>query len=252
MTKAPKVLIVEDDMIIAADISMQLVKMGYQIVGMCTRAEDAINMIKSNQPDIVLMDIILSGKMNGIEAAQINLEQFQVPLIFMTSNYDDATFQKALATKPFAFIAKPFQKSELERALKITVQRITSEKIEDDSAEENNENNDHVSTMEDRLFIRYKGEMVKVFIEDILYVEADRNYCKVLTKEHEFFLSISMSQFEMNLPDDQFLRTHRSFLVNLQKIDSVDEHQEYLTILNKQVPISRKQKKEVVRRFKLV
>lgn len=251
MTSIPKVLIVEDDMIIAADISMQLVKMGYQIVGMCTRAEDAINMIESNQPDIVLMDIILSGAMNGIEAARINLERFQVPLIFLTSNYDDATFQKALETKPFAFIAKPFQKSELERALKITVQRIASEK-EDENVEEINESRDHVSSMEDRLFIRHQGEMVKVFIDDILYVEAERNYCKVFTKEQEFLLTIPMSKFEVNLPIDAFIRTHRSFLVNLLKIDAISEHAEYVTVGQSQIPISRRQKDEVVRRLKLI
>lgn len=252
MNELPRVLIVEDDMIIAADISMQLVKMGYQITGMCTRAEDAIQMVDSNTPDIILMDIILSGKMNGIEASSIILERFQTPVIFLTSNHDDDTFQKALATKPFAFIAKPFQKAELERALKITVHRIEAEKNNKESEEKREEGNDHVSTMEDRLFIRHKGEMVKVFIQDILYVEAERNYCRVVTEKQEFFLSIPMSRFEMNISPEQFVKTHRSFIVNVSKIDSLSEFSEYLTIGENQIPISRRQKEEVVSRLKVI
>ncbi|GLR19676.1 LytR/AlgR family response regulator transcription factor [Portibacter lacus] len=248
--EALKILIVEDDMIIAADISMQLIKMGYQIIGMCTRAEDAIKMVESNSPDIVLMDIILSGKMNGIEAAQMILDQFQTPLIFMTSNYDDATFQKALKTKPFAFIAKPFQKTELERALKITANRIAAEKNEQELP--SNEANSHVSTMEDRLFLRHKGEMVKVFINDILYVEADRNYCKVITREKEILLSIPLSKFEVNLPTKDFIRTHRSYLINIKKIDAISEFTEYVNILGRQLPISRRLKDDVIKRLKLI
>jgi DNA-binding LytR/AlgR family response regulator len=251
MEKEFKVLIVEDDMIIAADISMQLAKMGYRVVGMCTRAEDAIGMIKSNEPDIVLMDVILSGKMNGIEAAEIILNEAPTPLIFLTSNYDDATFQKALKTKPYAFIAKPFQKSELERALKITANRLTVEKQESQLMVDENED-DHVSTMKDRIFLRHKGEMVKVLLSDILYVEADRNYCIVKTAEKEILLSIPLSRFEINLPENRFLRTHRSFLVNIFKIDAVSEHSEYINIDKFQVPISRRQKDEVIKRLNVI
>ena len=252
MNELPKVLIVEDDMIIAADISMQLVKMGYEIVGMCTSAEDSIRMVETNQPDIILMDIILRGKMNGIEASGKILENSQTPVIFLTSNYDDSTFQKALATKPYAFIAKPFQKAELERALKITLQRIEIEKEKDLELDDTADKDDHVSTMEDRLFVRHKGKMVKVFMSDILYIEAERNYCRVITNEKEFFLSVPMSKFEMNLSTDRFIKTHRSFIVNLSKIDTVSEYSEYLTIGIKQIPISRRQKDEVVSKLKLI
>ena len=144
-----KILMVEDDMIIAADISMQLTKLGYEVTGINTRGEDALRTVENNRPDIILMDIVLSGKMNGIETAQIILEKFQIPVIFLTSNSDDATFQQAIKAKPYAFIAKPFQKSDLERTLKLTLQRIA---VERESAPENDDSEDHVSSMDDRLF----------------------------------------------------------------------------------------------------
>ncbi|WP_020569452.1 LytR/AlgR family response regulator transcription factor [Neolewinella persica] len=245
---APKILMVEDDMIIAADVSMQLTKLGYEVIGINTRGEDALNTIEGNRPDIILMDIMLTGKMNGIETAQIILEKHQVPLIFLTSNSDDATFQQASAAKPYAFISKPFQKSELERTLKLTLQRIAVEK----ASEPVPESTDHVSAMEDRLFIRHKDQMVKVMLTEILYAEADRNYCKIYTENQTFLLSVPLRNIESQLPTKIFFRVHRSFVVNLKKIDAISEHHEYLTIQSHQVPVSRRSKEEVVKRLKMI
>lgn len=246
--RTPKILLVEDDMIIAADISIQLSKLGYEVIGINTRAEDALKTIAENRPDLILMDIILSGKMNGIEAAKLILEQHQVPVIFLTSNTDDTTFQRALAAKPYAFIAKPFQKSELQRSLKLTLQRIA---VEEESPPAVN-NTDHLSTMDDRLFIRHKAEMVKVSINDILFLEADRNYCKIHTVEKEYLLSVPLANIAAQLPASHFVRPHRSYLVNIFQIDAISENQEYLTFGTRQVPVSRRMKEMVVKRLKMI
>ena len=194
------------------------------------------------------MDIVLSGKMNGIEAAKAVLEKFQVPVIFLTSNADDVSFQQALTAKPYAFITKPFQKSHLERTIKLALQRIAVEQEFAPAPEAS----DHVSAMEDRLFIRSKGEMVKVLLKEILYAEADRNYCKVFTENESYLLSVPLRNIEAQLPADQFIRVHRSFVVNLQKIDAISEYHEYLTIQSKQIPIARRSREEVVKRFRMV
>jgi DNA-binding LytR/AlgR family response regulator len=246
--KPARILMVEDDMIIAADISMQLTKLGYEVVGINTRGEDALNTIENNRPDIILMDIVLTGKMNGIETARIILEKYQVPVIFLTSNSDDATFQQASAAKPYAFIAKPFQKSNLERTLQLTLQRIAVEK----ESEPIPESIDHVSAMEDRLFIRHKDQMVKVLLTEILYAEADRNYCKIHTEKQAYLISVPLRNIESQLPDNMFFRVHRSFVVNLQKIDAISEHHEYLTIHSHKIPVSRRSKEEVVKRLKMI
>ena len=244
----PKILLVEDDMIIAADLSIQLTKMGYEVIGINTRAEDALKTIKDSRPDIILMDIVLSGKMNGIEAAIIILQEHQIPLIFLTSNTDDATFQRALTAKPYAFIAKPYQKSEIERTLKLTLQRIA---VESESPKESYDS-DHLSCMEDRLFIKHQGEMVKVALKDILFLEADRSYCTINTSEMKFIISLPLRNIEAQLPDNQFVRVHRSYVVNLFKIDAISEYQEYLTVGTHQIPISRRMKEQLVKRLKMI
>jgi len=246
--QALKILMVEDDMIIAADISTQLTKLGYQVIGINIRGEDALNMIENNRPDLVLMDIVLTGKMNGIETAQIVSEKFQIPVIFLTSNSDDATFQKALTAQPYAFISKPFQKSELARTLKLTFQRIAVER----DSEPVSEDNDHVSAMEDRLFIRHKNQMQKVLLTEILFAEADRNYCKIHTEKQSYLLSVPLRNIEAQLPSSDFFRVHRSFVVNLKKIDAISEHHEYLTIQSHQIPVSRRSKEEVIKRLRMI
>jgi len=119
-----KILIIEDEMIIAADISVQLTKRGYQVIGMYPTAEEAILSIHSNQPDLILMDIVLDGKIDGIQAAQEISKIAEIPIIFLTSNTDNSTFQRALATKPFGFISKPFRIGELERTIKLALQFV--------------------------------------------------------------------------------------------------------------------------------
>ena len=235
-------------MIIAADISMQLTKLGYEVVGINARGEDALDSIENNRPDIILMDIVLTGKMNGIEAAQIILDKYQIPVIFLTSNSDDATFQQAITAKPYAFISKPFQKSELERTIKLTLQRIAVEQESGPAPA----SRDHVSTMEDRLFIRYKNQLVKVLLSEILYGEADRNYSRIHTEKQTFLLSVPLRNIESQLPSGSFIRVHRSFVVNLKKVDAISEYYEYLTIQSHQVPIARRSKKEVVKRLKMI
>lgn len=246
--QSAKILMVEDDMIIAADISMQLTKLGYEIIGIHTRGEDALRTIENNHPDLIIMDIVLSGKMNGIEAAQFILDNFQIPVIFLTSNSDDATFQQAIQTKPYAFIAKPFQKMDLVRTLKLTLQRIAVEK----ETAPSHQTSDHVSSMDDRLFIRHKNELVKVLLADILYAKAERSYCTIYTEKQSFFLSVPLRSIESQLPSEQFIRVHRSYVVNLFKIDAISEHHEYLNIHSYQIPIARRTKDEVVKRLKMI
>lgn len=244
----PKILMVEDDMIIAADISIQLSKLGYEIIGISTHAEDALKIIETNRPDVILMDIILSGKMNGIDAAHLVLERHQIPVIFLTSNTDDATFNRALSAKPFAFITKPFQSIDLERTLKMTFQRIAVEQ----ESEAFPAKTDHVSAMDDRLFIRHKDQMVKVIFSEILFAEADRSYCKLLTEENTYLLSVPLRNLEAQLPSENFVRTHRSFVVNLDKIDAIGEYHEFLTIQSHQIPISRRLKEQVIQRINMI
>ena len=117
MIKA-QILIVEDDGIVAMDIESRLKKLGYSVPGIVNYAEKAIQKVEELKPDLVLMDIVLKGEMDGVEAAEIVRSRFDIPVVFLTAYADEERFERAKLTIPFGYILKPFQ----DRDLKITIE----------------------------------------------------------------------------------------------------------------------------------
>jgi CheY-like chemotaxis protein len=119
-----KILVVEDEMIIAAKISMQLTNLGYEVTGILPRGEQAVLHVEENTPDIVLLDINLKGRLDGIETALQIQRQRDIPIIYLTANGDEATFNRAKSTRPYAFISKPFKQLDLQRAIELTISHM--------------------------------------------------------------------------------------------------------------------------------
>lgn len=244
MSDKTRILIVEDDMIIAANISLQLTKLGYEVTGIESRGEDAINHAKENHPDIILMDINLKGKIDGIETAKSIQKFFDIPLIFLTANSDEASFQKAKETHPYAFITKPFNKLNLERTIALVVEKITEEYLEKKSSAA------MIETLEDRIFIRSQNKLIKVMLDEILYIEAERNYCNIITLDQNFTVASPLNSFCEKIESKNFLRVHRSFIIKIKKLDAVgDSHVE---INRKVIPISRMFKENLMNSIRKV
>ena len=110
MHSPARILIVEDEMIIAANLSLQLTNLGYEVCGIIPRGEEALLNIRENPPDIILMDIQLKGEMDGIEVIRSMQREVNIAVIYLTANADDAHFSRAKETHPYAFISKPFKK----------------------------------------------------------------------------------------------------------------------------------------------
>ncbi len=116
-----KILIVEDELITSENIRACLGEAGYQVTGMYAAAEEAIESIERNKPDLVMMDIKLRGKMDGIEAAEIILERFDLPVIYLTSFADDEVIRRAASTESYGYIIKPFQEAEIISNIEMAV-----------------------------------------------------------------------------------------------------------------------------------
>lgn len=237
MTHKTRILIVEDDMIIAANISLQLCKLGYEVTGIETRGEDAVHHALESKPDMILMDIQLKGESNGIDAAKAIRKYLDIPLIYLTANVDDSTFQKAKETHPHAFIAKPFTNLDLGRTIALT-EDIVKEKREQVSVEDA-----VVDLHEDRIFIRNQNKLLKVMLDDILYVEAERNYCNIVTASQRYLIVSPLSKFFEKIDPRQFVRIHRSFVVNFSKLDAVAES--FVEIKGKLIPIGKLYKEDL-------
>lgn len=123
----PKILIIENQMIIAADVSLQLSKLGYDVIGIISHFENVLNSIECNRPDIILMNIEIQGKADRIKVAKIILETFQIPVIFLSANTNKEIFKEVIDTQPYAFITKPFDKKDLKRGIETTLKRMVVE-----------------------------------------------------------------------------------------------------------------------------
>ncbi|KWT84940.1 response regulator [Candidatus Magnetominusculus xianensis] len=124
-----RILIVEDEWIIAANLSSALEDLGYEIASIANTGEDAIKQAEEKMPAIVLMDITLRGKMDGIEAADAIRALYDIPVVYLTSNTDEDTFRRAIDTDLFGYIIKPFEKLELKYAIEMALYKHKMENV---------------------------------------------------------------------------------------------------------------------------
>ncbi len=235
-----RILIIEDDMIIAANISLQLTNLGYEVTGIVSRGEEAIMQTKENPPDILLLDINLKGSLNGIETAKAIQKFRDIPIIYLTANSDEITFAKAKETHPRAFITKPFNKLSLQRSIALVVEQLKETTVIPEPQKD-------LEVLKDRVFVRHNGKMTKLLLGEILFIEADRNYCTIVSERGSYMLSSTLKTMEEQLPTSNFIRVHRSFMVNISKLDVVGDH--HLEINRKVIPLSKSHKEFLMNRI---
>jgi len=127
MSKA-RILIVEDEGIIAADIEDRLKRLGYEASGWASTGEEAIGLAVSTNPDLILMDIMLKGPMDGIEVAEQVRRQYDVPVIFLTAFSDETLLERAVAIEPFSYLLKPFNERELRANIEMALYKHQMDK----------------------------------------------------------------------------------------------------------------------------
>ena len=121
MSDRKKVMVVEDEAIVSMDIQGSLVHLGYEVVATATSGEEAIEQAGEHRPDMILMDIMLMGDMNGIEAAKVIRERFSIPIIYLTAYSSNEMLEQAMTTGPYSYLIKPFNREELNSAVKIGI-----------------------------------------------------------------------------------------------------------------------------------
>lgn len=238
------VLIVEDEVVIARDIARQLERLGCEICGMLMDGESVLPFLQDTLPDIVLMDINLKGTMDGIETVQEIQKKYSIPVVYLTANTDDRSFEKAKATKPFAFIEKPFKFRSLLRTFELLIEQIING--EDEEAKEKEAS----FMLKNSIFIKDNNKMIKIVIEDILYIEAERAYSRIRTKGKEYLLATSLKTLEEKIAADYLMRVHRSFIINFHHIDGIQDN--FVQIQQKAIPVSRSYWEDFIRKVNII
>jgi DNA-binding LytR/AlgR family response regulator len=246
-----KVLIVEDESIVAKDIQNSLKKMGYIVTAVVSSGEKGIDEIEQSRPDLILMDIMLKGDMTGIEAANVIRERFDIPVIFLTAYADDNTLNKAKISEPYGYILKPFKEKELQTTIEMAIykhERDSMVKRERDlyhSIVENKESKDSI-------FVRADYRLNKIKFEDIYFVEALKDYVVINTSDNLFTTHTTMKEMIRILPPKDFVRIHRSFIVRLDKIFSIKYPDLVIEGKMKVLPIGGLYRKELFGRLNLI
>ncbi|XOV93254.1 MAG: LytR/AlgR family response regulator transcription factor [Bacteroidota bacterium] len=217
-----RILIVEDEAIIAADLKMILEKRGYSC-DHTDHAIEAMELMTKNDYKLFLLDIFISGDMDGVDLARQIRKKVDKPLLFLTSYYDNQTLERVKEIKPEAYIVKPFEERNLVANIELALFR-------------HNRPIDSNQSL-DKLFVRDQSELVAIDPKDISYVEADDNYAKVVVGSKTYILSHPIKKVEENLGVLPFARVHKSFIVNLNKVTSIQEG--YVFLGTDKIPLGR-------------
>ena len=245
------VLVVEDESIVAKDIQQSLKKLGYNVLGICSTGEDAVKSAQDLSPNIVLMDIMLKGEMNGIEAAALIRKSNNIPVIFLTAYADESTLDKAKVSEPFGYIIKPFKEIDLHTSIEMAIYKHEKE------SNLQKERNFLYSIVENKefkdiLFVKSNSKLVKVKTHDIFFVEALKDYVVVNTKTTRYTLHSTMKDIESKLPSSDFIRVHRSFIVRLDKVVAIEQPNLILEDDKKVIPIGGSYKEGLTKRLNLL
>lgn len=248
-----KILIVEDEAIVARDIKVCLNKIGYEVLGSYSSGEKALEAIEENQPELILMDIMLKGKMSGIDTSAVVKEKYGIPVVFLTAYADEKTISKAKVTEPYGYIIKPFKEIDLRTSIEMALYKFKKEK----EKELNAQNRIEVlyslgSKSNDFIYVKSNSRLIKVLNADIQYVEALKDYVIIHTKEDKFTIHSTMKDIAKKLPETEFQRIHRSFIVNLKKIKAIELPNLVLEETNLTLPIGGSYKDDLFDKLNLV
>jgi DNA-binding LytR/AlgR family response regulator len=237
MSRREKIIIVENDIPVAAKLSLQLNQLGYNITGIFSRAKDALHFIEQEFPDLILLDDQLKGELNGIESQRSNHGNTSSPIIYF-NKANTGIIDKIIpdtVTKRKKRIKREIKKS-LENLQKIAGKASVQKKVH--------------YILKDRIFIRNRDKMLKLSLDDIRYIEADRNYCKVFTKDRSYLLVTTLKEVDEKLSDDRFLRIHRSYIANISHIDEIGGN--HVVISSHSLPLSKNVRPELFKHLQVI
>lgn len=247
------IYIVEDESIVAKDIQNSLKKLGYNVLGISNNGADAIKNIVDLEPNIVLMDIMIKGPMTGIDVAETIKKEYNIPVIFLTAYADESTLAKAKITEPYGYILKPFKEIDLHSTIDMALykhKKDTEVQKERDFLYSLVENKDEAS--KDILFVKSNSRLVKVNLKDIFYVEALKDYVVLNTQYTRYTIHSTMKDIEKKLDNGDFIRVHRSFIVRIDKIQTIENQTVVLEENKKVIPIGGLYRDELLARLNMI
>jgi DNA-binding LytR/AlgR family response regulator len=202
-----KFLVVENDSIMSEIIKKMLNVMGYETVYFAKTGLDAIGYMQKKEIDMILMDTFIDGDMDGIDAANNIMQHYNIPIIFITSSSDDETLIRATATNTFGYLVKPFSYESLYVAIVWGYQQFKKCKQTEYRAKKN------------KKILVWRGDQIYVLnTDEVFYLEIFKGIIKIHSEKGIFTMRGTLNEWENKLAEYNFFRSHKSFLINVDKI----------------------------------
>lgn len=247
-----KILIIEDDGILAMTLSDMLEEENFNVIGMANNGKKAIEIARNNPIDLILSDISIKGELDGIETINEILKTITVPIIYLTAISEKETFARAKKTFPAAYLTKPVVLTNLLNAIEVAIhnfrnfhRNINVEEIKNQSSKIDTES---ILQMDDYVFIKQSYQFVKIYLNDILFIKSDDSYITIQTTGKKYTLRLSLTSALERLNFHKLVKIHRSYAVNINKVDSFNEQE--VMIGQNIIPIARNLKDDFIASFK--
>ncbi len=249
MSKA-NILVVEDESIVSKDIQLSLKKLGYNVVGSSNNGEKAIEMALALEPDLILMDIMLKGDVNGVRASKRIQTKLNIPIVYLTAYADENTLERAKVTQPYGYIIKPFKEIDLQTSIEMALYKHKKEMeiLDDRDRLYSIVNNESV----DFIFVKSNTQLVKLNTKDIYYIEALKDYVNIVTLEKKYMIHSTMKAINEKMPSRDYVRIHRSFIIRIDKIKKIDHTDLYMEEVNRAFPIGGSYRNDLLRKINLI
>jgi DNA-binding LytR/AlgR family response regulator len=242
-----KILAVEDDILFANTLELLVESLGYTFQAV-DNARDAYAILPTYAPDLLLLDIHLKGQASGLDIAEkMVVMKKQLPIIFVTSFKDKEVFARAKKISPFAYIIKPVDALGLENAIELALQNAQNQAYQEQSSGWQTD-----IILQDSFFIKTGDRLEKVTIQQIAYIGVEDKFLHIHTSNKRYIARMSMQEILARLPQENFLRVHRGYIINIQYIESVLTKESCFEILGTKIPYSEGYAPQLLQRLNLL
>lgn len=274
------ILIVEDEQLIALELAAGLERDGYRIAGIADTFEEARAIFSREFIDIVLMDIHIRGKVDGVDTAAELMRIRPVPVVYLSALTDPRTVERVKGTHPAAFLSKPYSMPNVRIAIELALANFAvargaahgdgssgggaavvqmgggspGDGFRGDGAGATSgvgpaagADKEMILQLEDSIFVKNNVQFVKIALQDILYLEADNNYVQLYTSERKFALRVSLGQLLEKIQFKKLVRIHRSYAVNIDRMSSFSDGEVWIGKLS--LPLGRNYREDFLNKF---
>ena len=242
-----QVLAVEDERIHQANIKSLARSLDFQLTDIVSEVPQAIESFKMSKPDLVLMDLHLNAQQDGLQLAEEFRDIYSdIPIIFTTSKQDEAGFSAVKNAGAGLCLSKPLEEDVLRMSIENSVRNLREQ------FKKNELETSWPVTKPHSFFVRIGNRLKRIETRKIEHIEVEEKYCAIAIDGRQIHVKIALKDFLKKLPEDNFIRVHRNFVVNSDFIQSIQLNENIVALDSKEVPVSRTYKDDLIDRLNLL